>query len=299
MTRSAGLILLYHRLAEPDSDPQLLAVTPARFAEHLDVLRGYGCPMSVAQMMSALGDCRLPPRAIAVTFDDGYADSVEQGEPLLASYGVPATVFVATSYVGEEPEFWWDDLERLLLPPGEFPEWNVESPADPSPRHREYREWCRALRGVTREERRATLDELARTSGVSPAGRLTHRAVSRERLARACASGLIDVGAHTATHPSLSALSEAAQRREIEESQAAVREITGRDPVGFSYPFGGRTDYTRTTVRLVKDAGFGFACANIPGVVRPGSDPFQLPRMLVRNWDADTFAWRLREWLGD
>jgi peptidoglycan/xylan/chitin deacetylase (PgdA/CDA1 family) len=295
----SGLILLYHRVAEPTSDPQMLAVTPRHFAQQLEVLRDYGCPMSVAQMLSASRDRRLQHRSIAVTFDDGYADTLDCGEPLLARFDVPATVFVTTSYVGGEREFWWDDLERLLLPSGEFPEWNVECTTDPSPGHREYRDWCRALRGVSGEERRATLDTLARVSGASSTGRLTHRPVSRERLARAYESGLIDVGAHTATHPALSARSEAEQRLEIEESKAVVQEITGREPAGFTYPFGGRADYTRKTMALVREAGFAFACANIPAVVRHGSDCFQLPRVLVRDWDADTFAARLREWFAD
>jgi len=294
-----GLILLYHRIAKLTSDPQLLAVTPPHFAQHLEVLRGCSVAMSLPQMISASRDRRLPHRAVAVTFDDGYADTLECGEPLLARHDIPATVFVTTSYVGGEREFWWDELERLLLRPGEFPEWNVECPTDPSSRHREYRDWCQALRGVSAEERRVTLEKLARISGASSTGRLTHRPVSRERLARACESALIDVGAHTATHPALSARSEAEQRLEIEESKAVVREITGREPAGFAYPFGGRADYTRTTVALVREAGFAFACANIPAVVGPKSDPFQLPRVLVRDWDAGTFAARLREWFGD
>lgn len=326
----SGLILLYHRIAELPSDPQLLAVTPGHFAQHLEVLRDHGCPMSLAQMMPALRDRRLPRRAIAVTFDDGYADSLDCGEPLLARHDVPATVFVTTSYVGGAREFWWDDLERFLLLPGRLPEtlrvrvgptvhewrlgeaavyreedylrhssWNIERASDPSPRHSAYRALCALLRTVSDEERTAALDELSSIAGTTPAGRPTHRPLSRERLARVSEGSLVDVGAHATTHSALSALSEAAQRAEIAGSKARLREITGREPAGFAYPFGGRADYTRTTVALVREAGFAFACANIPAAVRPGSDRFQLPRVLVRDWDADTFAGRLREWLGD
>jgi peptidoglycan/xylan/chitin deacetylase (PgdA/CDA1 family) len=325
-----GLILLYHRIAELTSDPQLLAVTPRHFAQHLEVLRDCGIPMSLPQMMSARRDRRLPHRAIAVTFDDGYADTLDCGESLLARHHVPATVFVTTSYIGAEREFWWDDLERLLLLPGRLPEtlrlrigqtvhewrldeaaiydeetsrqhrgWTVECPADPSLRHSAYRALCRLLRTVPGDERRSALDELTRIAGATSTGRSTHRPVSHERLARACEGSLVDVGAHATTHSALSALSEAAQRSEIADSKARLQEITGREPAGFAYPFGGRADYARMTVALVREAGFAFACANIPAVVRPRSDRFQLPRVLVRDWDADTFAARLREWFGD
>ena len=325
-----GLILLYHRIAELTSDPQLLAVTPSHFAQHLEVLRDYGHPMSLADLISASRDRRLPPRALAVTFDDGYADTLECAEPRLVREGIPATVFVTTAYVGGMREFWWDDLERLLLCPGRLPQtlrlrvggtvhewplddaalydeersrrhraWTVECPEDPSPRHRVYRALCRLLRIVTGDERCAALDDLARIAGAPTTGRSTHLPMSQERLARISEDGLMDVGAHTMTHPALSALSEADQRSEISNSRDSLREITGREPAGFSYPFGGRADYTRRTVALVRDAGFAFACANIPGGMSPRSDRFQLPRVLVRDSDGDTFAARVREWCGD
>ncbi len=325
-----GLVLLYHRIAELQSDPQLLAVTPAHFSQHLEVIRDYGVPMSLTEMLSAFRNRRLPDRAIAVTFDDGYADNLDLGEPLLERHGVPATLFVTTSYMDGEREFWWDDLERLLLCPGRLPgvlrlhiggtvhewslgdaafysedargrvlDWNVELTEDPSPRHDVYRTLCRLLRTVSDGEREAVLDELSSMAGTTSAGRRTHRPLSRERLARTSAMGLLDVGSHSTSHSTLSALPVSAQRSEIEASRACLQDVTGRDVAGFSYPFGGRTDYTRKTVSLVRDAGFDFACSNMPALVRPRSDRFQLPRVLVRNWDADAFAGRLQKWLGD
>jgi peptidoglycan/xylan/chitin deacetylase (PgdA/CDA1 family) len=284
--------------------------------------------MSLADMTSASRDRQLPHHAVAVTFDDGYADNVDCGEPLLARHDVPATVFVTTSYVGGAREFWWDDLERLLLLPGCLPEtlrlrigqtvhewrldeaatydesawrqhraWDMECPADPSLRHGVYRALCGLLRRVPAEDRRAALDELTRIAGAP--GRSTHRPLSPEQLARVSEGRLVDVGAHATTHSPLSALTTDAQRSEIADSRARLREITGREPAGFAYPFGGRADYTRTTVALVREAGFALACSNMPGLVRWRSDPFQLPRVLVRNWDGDTFAARLRQWFHD
>ena len=328
--RNAGLILLYHRIAELRSDPQLLAVTPHRFSQHLEVLRDYGTPLSLAEMLEGARDGRLSRGAIALTFDDGYADNADCGSALLARYGIPATLFVTTSYLGQEREFWWDDLERLLLLPGRLPDalclrigptvhewrldeasvyteeeyrrnsgWNVELAHDPSPRHTVYRALCRLLRDVPGEERAPVLDELSRLASVTPAGRSTHRALSHDGLARLLGGGVMDVGAHSTTHPALSAIPLAAQRSEIAGSKTRLREITGRETTGFSYPFGGRADYTPATVALVREAGFVLACSNVRGLVRPRSDCFQLPRVLVRDWDADTFAARLREWFGD
>src|SRR5213082_2011257 len=71
-----GLVLMYHRIAELPLDPFALAVTPRHFAEHLEMLRKYSRPTSLAEMARSLKDNKRPHRAVAVTFDDGYADNL-------------------------------------------------------------------------------------------------------------------------------------------------------------------------------------------------------------------------------
>jgi len=79
-------------------------------------------------------------------------------------------------------------------------------------------------------------------------------------------------------------------------SKTYLEEILGRPVTGFSYPYGSRSAYTAETVAIVREAGFACACSNFAGVVWRGSDRFQLPRFLVRDWDGDGFARRLKEW---
>ncbi len=327
---SSGLVLLYHRVAELESDPQLLAVSPERFTQHLDVLDHDCHPMSLTELMTRQRERRLPRRAVAVTFDDGYADNGDGGRHVLARLGIPAAIFVVTAYLGGLRELWWDDLERLLLLPGRLPEtlrlrlgvtvhewnlgepatytendwrhhatWNVECAEDPTSRHAVYRTLCTMLRMTTPQEREAALDGLAEMAGSTSTGRSTHRAMSDETLARLAQDRLVEVGAHTVTHPVLAALSADAQRAEIAGSKSRLEEVTGRAVTSFAYPFGGRADYTPATVALVRESGFTDGWANIPGLVRPAGDQFQLPRVLVRNWDPDTFARRLRGWFRD
>src|SRR5215218_491100 len=116
------VILLYHRVAELRSDPWGLGVTPRHFAEHLKVLRQYAHPIGLQQLVQGLRDGVLPERSVAVTFDDGYADNLHGAKPLLERYDIPATFFLTTGFLGQEREFWWDELDRLLLQPGILPE---------------------------------------------------------------------------------------------------------------------------------------------------------------------------------
>ena len=96
----AGLVLLYHRIAALDFDPQRLAVTPRHFAEHLEILKACCHPMPLRELVEGARGGTLPDRAVAITFDDGYADALEAGKPALERCGVSATAFLATAYLG-------------------------------------------------------------------------------------------------------------------------------------------------------------------------------------------------------
>jgi peptidoglycan/xylan/chitin deacetylase (PgdA/CDA1 family) len=116
-----GLILMYHRVAEKDVDPWSLSVTPEHFAEHLAVLRRHAFPVSLLRLSQAHRECTFPDRAVALTFDDGYANNLYNARPLLERADIPATVFIATGYNGSSEEFWWDALDQALLRPGRLP----------------------------------------------------------------------------------------------------------------------------------------------------------------------------------
>ena len=321
-------ILLYHRVAELPSDPQLLCVTPQHFAEHLEVLCRFGRPMRLQDLSQGVRTSDLPRQGVAVTFDDGYADNLHNAKPLLERHDAPATMFVTTGYINHEREFYWDELERLLLQPGLLPEslelvvngkgyqweldgaarytedeyrqhrhWSVLERNEPGPRHRLYRSLCRMLRPLPEAGRRKVLDDLMTWAGAQPMARSSHRTLSIGELSRLSEGGLVEVGAHTKTHPVLSALTPREQRAEIRESKTWLEGVLGHPVTSFSYPYGSINDYTAETVGFVREAGFTGACSNFSGVVRRGGDRFQLPRMLVRDWDGDEFARRLEFWL--
>ena len=109
------VILMYHRIADEPVDPWGLAVSPARFEEQLQVLRRTRHPLPLTDFVHRLVAGTLPARAVALTFDDGYADNLFAGKPRLVAADIPATVFLATGYLDRTGEFWWDELARLIL----------------------------------------------------------------------------------------------------------------------------------------------------------------------------------------
>jgi peptidoglycan/xylan/chitin deacetylase (PgdA/CDA1 family) len=319
-----AIILRYHRISELAPDPHALCVAPDFFAAHLEILSRLGRPMSLRQLVASLRNGPLPRRAVVITLDDGYADSLSHAKPLLERYGVPATVFVISGFLGCRREFWWDELETLLLQPGTLParlrldmdgapfEGRLEHEAHysedefrrncraklklkehPSPRHQLYRRLHDLLQPMSRERQWDVLDRLAAWAGTKPTIRQTHRPLTPEELVRLGEGKLIEVGAHSVTHPILSRLPAAAQREEIEGSKHHLEEILGQPVTSFAYPYGSHHDFSAETAALVQDAGFESACSTTPDVIFRGADLFRLPRLYVGNWDGEEFARRL------
>jgi peptidoglycan/xylan/chitin deacetylase (PgdA/CDA1 family) len=287
------VILLYHRVGEPGSDPQRLAVSPARFREHLERLRAR---LPVLRFEEDWRGRRKP--AAVVTFDDGYADNLHGALPELERAAVPATVFVTTGNVESGREFWWDELERLVLGPGPRPArfeppdpigagaWDARSAGD---RQALYAELHPRLMRAADARREAWLSALRRWAGDDGAARPTHRPLTADEVRRLAGHPLATVGAHGVTHTALAALDEDAERDEIAGSRRRLEAWTGRSVTTFSYPFGTRVDFTRRSVRLCRAAGFLKAAANRPGCAHRWTDPYALPRHVVRDWSGTEF----------
>jgi peptidoglycan/xylan/chitin deacetylase (PgdA/CDA1 family) len=316
-----GLILLYHRVAEVQSDPWLLSVTPHHFAEHLEVLRKIGRPMRLNHLVNDLRQGKPQHRPLVVTFDDGYADNLYNAKPLLERYEIPATIFVTTGCIGHDREFWWDELDRLLLQPRTLPRalhlnidgtthdwdlgeaaeygddtaahygtWTAWDKQDPSARHSLYRSLYQLLHPLPATMQRKVLDDLQAWALAEPSSRPSYRPLTIQEILTLAQGNLVDIGAHTITHPLLSARPSATQREEIQQSKAHLEQILGCPVTSFAYPYGGKSAYTAETVALVREAGFACACSVSASVVRRVADPYRLPRLHVQDWDGDEFT---------
>ncbi len=321
-----ALVLIYHRVAQLGSDPQLLAVTPSNFDRQMALLARDYHPQPLGALIGDLRGRRVKNRAVAVTFDDGYADNLVEALPILATHGVPATVFVSSGYLGGEREFWWDDLERIVLSPTPLPEtielnsgsgafrfelgsegprpeandrepWDVTKPPI-TQRQRLYFELAAYVRPCAAHDREAILEQL-RPASVPQAARRSHRQLDSAEVTELASHALMTVGGHTSTHQVLSARAGTEQAREIQDDRQALTEMCPRPVSLFSYPYGALSDYTDESVELVRQAGYAGACSNHPGVVKPWTDPYRVPRQLVRDWDASEFGSQLEGWFHD
>jgi peptidoglycan/xylan/chitin deacetylase (PgdA/CDA1 family) len=293
------VVLIYHRVTNLKADPQLLAVSPENFQAQMRFLKDSYPLVRFEDDWS-----RIERPSIAVTFDDGYADNALTALPILEEVGVPATFFVSTGNLGTMREYWWDELERLIVADHSLPEnftlrdsrfgrtWATATPAQCEAFYQQLHPLMKKLASSRRED---WLLQLRQWAGADETGRAANRAMSCDEIRRLAGSKWVTIGAHTVTHTPLSILSEGDQRHEITSSKQDLENIIGREISTFSYPFGGKKDYNRTSVHLCREAGFVKAAANYPGQAHRWTDPYQLPRQLVRNWDPATFTDRIKD----
>lgn len=278
-------ILIYHRVvAEPD------ALVPDQvcardFDWHLDVLDRWFEVLPLVEAVARMRSGRLPVRAACVTFDDGYADNANIALPILRRRGVPATFFVATSFL-DGGRMWNDSvIETIRGAQGDKLDarcvgLSFLSIATVGARLRAIEEVLSALKYLPPEERQSRVDTLAREAACPLP---TELMMTTEQVRHLRASGM-DIGAHTVTHPILARLEPERAESEIRESKRRLEAMIGGAVSLFAYPNGrpGR-DYRHEHVGMVERLGFAAAVSTARGVAHAASDRFQLPRFTP--WD--------------
>lgn len=217
---------------------------PAVLERHLAWLARNYVPIPLDRLGEALhsGDWSgIPSRAVVVTLDDGHRGNVALA-PALRRHGVRATLFAVSGVVGTRRHFWWSEV------PGDDRE---------------------SLKWRPRAERERILEE-----------RYGHRAdrdysepdaISAGELA--AMADVLDVGAHTRSHPILTWCEASESAGEIAGSKADIEHLTGRPCRHFSYPNG---DYGERELATVRAGGYLTARTTKAGWNGRRADPYLL-----------------------
>jgi peptidoglycan/xylan/chitin deacetylase (PgdA/CDA1 family) len=275
------LILSYHRVLvhEDPFHPSEPTVDVFRWqmkmlARHFNVIS-----LSHAVELSNVG--RLPKRAVAITFDDGYRNNFECALPVLKEFNLPATIFVATAYLNDGC-MWNDrvieairnhgaesiDLEFLGLP-------HVQLKTT-SERIDLIHKILFKLKHLEYSEREKMVTRLVDSvDGKVPTGLMM-----TESQVAALAKSDIVVGAHTVNHPILACISDDEAEKEIRESKSVLERITGLPVTLFAYPNGRPgQDYSPTHIRMLESAGFDAAVTTVNACADRSRNLFELPRI--------------------
>jgi len=293
---------MYHRIGSASFDPWGLAVSPEHFERQIEWLRRARVVLPLEIFAKQLIEGTLPRRAVAITFDDAYAQTIRAVLPLLAAQKVPATVFIPAALISEQRPFWWDELARIVLGYA-APEIHVDgkkvSVPDPleadvrwpagdppsTPRQRLYLSLWSTLRPRNPSEIAEFLDAARIRGRLPPQADDANVPITAAELRSS--SDYVRFGSHALSHRPLTSLDAPDRWREISESAASCAALTGATPTSFAYPFG---DHDRETADMVRDAGFACACTTENAFAVKKTSPFMIPRIQVGDWEPSRMA---------
>lgn len=296
LASGAGLsVLIFHRVL-PEPDPLFPGeVDAARFERLMRLVRLAYRVMPLDEAVRRLAEGCLPARALAISFDDGYADNHDVAAPILNRLALPATVFVATGSL-DGGRMWNDSvIESLRRCSGDHVDLGfLKLPTLPlrslAQRHAAIASVLPLIKYRNTDERKALLDELHLACG-RPA-LPNNLMMTRDQVGRMARAGF-GIGAHTVSHPILQALPLAQAEREIVDGRDELCDLVGRPITLFAYPNGRPgQDYDDRHVALVRRLGFDAAVSTAPGTNRAGADPYQLRRFSP--WDRSDARWMMR-----
>ncbi|MCC9138945.1 polysaccharide deacetylase family protein [Pontibacter silvestris] len=319
-----AMVLMYHSIAEPESDVWDIAVSPANFEQQLQELKKAGNVVPLKELTDGVYNKSLKNNSIAITFDDGYVDNFSTAKPLLEKYNLPATFFIASGYLGQAREFWWDELEHLILFTEQLPlaititinnilvevsldeeatlnkvlwqkhkVWKafVEKPA--SKRCRLYLELWQQLKALPEDELLQHLQSIRSWAGVARSVRTGAISMAVEQLQELEQHTLFDIGAHTVTHPALALHKRAYQRQELLLNKSFLEKTLNQTIELLAYPYGSYNGYSMAEAY---EAGFKAAFTTEGKVISEGDHPYSLARFQVKNWTGAEFKQQLQLW---
>jgi peptidoglycan/xylan/chitin deacetylase (PgdA/CDA1 family) len=294
--------LAYHSIADdPQKTDLIIGVSRGRdeFERHMKILAQKFHPVSIADVANfAQGKGKLPPKAVAVTFDDGFADNYEVAFPILQRYGIPASFYIMVEAVEQGTLPWYCRL-RYAFNVAEVPAWkdlnsghtyNLDVLAER--KAAQSLSWDTGAR-LTGAAQQAYVGRCEHDLEVEPVKAPHGFMMTWDQVRTLRRAGHI-VGAHTLWHPNVAQVTAPEARAEITESKKRLEEKMGEPVEHFSYPHPAlNPHWSSHTLELTKEAGFKSAALTTYGAVRKGDDPHALKRLYTPA-DIDHFTLNLQ-----
>lgn len=212
-----------------------------------------------------------------VTMDDGYADNYELALPVLRRLGVPATIYVATGFIGRRMALPMDRVSHAFYRTRRPAlSWELVAP-DPlalgseAERRRANTVVGEALKAQPGHRLAALIDELYERLEVA-ADFEGHPMLSWEQL-RAMREAGVEVGSHGVTHVCMTRMPESEARKELARSKRDLEEGLGTRVEHFAFPNGQARDFNDALRHEARRLGYRSVASVVRGANVPGVDP--------------------------
>jgi peptidoglycan/xylan/chitin deacetylase (PgdA/CDA1 family) len=279
------LILCWHGISLDDEHQwrPSLYISQQQFRARLKALHDGGYTvLSLDEGIARLERGELPPRSIAITFDDGFYDFAARAVPVLEEFGFPATVYLTTYYVDyQRPVFpliisyllWKACRPGRRLSCGTAVTTQAEAAAACSRILKEAEQ-----NQTSAQEKDDIARKLAAELEIEYASVLLQRKfhlMTAGEVQAIAEKGKITFDAHTHRHrtpPQADLI-----RRELRDNKTRIEQITGRIPVHFCYPSG---VFRREYFPVLEQEGFLSATTCQAGIASSRSHRYLMPRLL-------------------
>jgi peptidoglycan/xylan/chitin deacetylase (PgdA/CDA1 family) len=270
--RDSAAVLMYHAVTPNALDvPDWCFLEERRFREQMQYLKDHCQVVRLREVPTVLEAASARP-LVALTFDDGFHDNYRVAFPILRELGLPATIFLATDFVGSDDTPWFcrinGALARTQLQELEWEghRYDLSSRRARVAANALLQSRMKGHRHRDLLERTASLvsalgDHPSR--GIPPGSE--YRMLAPEEIREMARTGLVDFGAHTRSHAILSGLTQSERREEILGSLAAVERFTGAPCELFAYPNGRPSDYGPCDVAALGASGIAVAVTTVAG----------------------------------
>lgn len=279
--RGGARILAYHRVLESSEphgftfDVDLVSASAEAFHRQMSLVRRKFHPMRFDELLDCLErGQRPPPRAVLVTFDDGYDDNYRVAFPILRELGMSAMFFVSTGHIESGEPYAYDWLVHMLC---SAPQTRLDIPAlgisaglpeDIEGRRALARQVLDRIKALDAGEQDALIAGLEDAWGMPRARTHPQSLPMRWEQLREMRRMGMEIGSHGVRHRMLAKLPPDEMRHEVFESRRMLERELGGEVQVISYPVGGSDAYDERVVAAVREAGYRMACS-----YRAGADP--------------------------
>jgi peptidoglycan/xylan/chitin deacetylase (PgdA/CDA1 family) len=287
-----AFILMYHRVVESPDATQIfiqpgMYVHCNTFQQHMRYVHQHFNVISLAELVNRLESGKKVGGCCAITFDDGWQDNFTNAFPVLQRLGLPATIFLATDYMGSNRLFWPETISYYLR----HPDFNARASKHPA-LIQLFAAWVEQKDKREKSENVILDDAIARLKTLAPSTReriidflqsflgpvppQERLLLKWEQIRKMHSSGIVDFGSHTAGHVILTQVPLAHARDEIRKSRTEIEHQIGTPPSFFAYPNG---NYTQALISELKSLGFVGAVTTRRGRVGSATPMHEMPRI--------------------
>ena len=294
------VLVVYHSINEYREDRIRIpnVVTPTAFEAQIQYLASIASIITLQEYLNHLEEGKpLLNKSIVVTFDDGYKDNLTIASPILQKYGIPATFFIATGYIGTDKMKWEDQLSCLIRRskvevvslglPSSNVSFNIGSDKD---KFKVIDALVNLLGHLNQTERLQVLDGLRKQTRVKCDDQADVMMTWDDVRQLADIPGF-SIGSHTVTHQHLTRIPLDDVIFEVTSSKEQLEDEIGHPATLFSYPYG---DFNHDVTTALQSAGYKSAGTIEYGQNNIHSDPFRLKRVQAPNQSGTRFNVGLR-----